>query len=134
MSTLPGCRFHAAGPSGSAGGGAVPVFVPFDDPQPDNGSIVGIVADRTPALMQADTEPHAFGLVGVLLEPGLVPIAGQVLYLSAATEGRATTVKPAASGNVAQRIGILFDASGYDSLNGSAQPTVLLVGEPVLVP
>lgn len=59
------------------------------------------------------------GLAPVLLETGLSPQGGQLLYASAATAGRATNVAPAS----AVEIGVITDASSY-AVDGTVQAII----------
>jgi hypothetical protein len=94
------------------------------------GQLLRFVADNVVGLMQADAAPHLIGYAGVarsglvgagaldaavngitpvLLETGLTPVAGQLLYVSATVPGRATNIAPV---NLFQ-IGSIKDASAY---------------------
>ena len=70
----------------------------------------------TGAAIAANSIGHVVtnGRVRVLLDGGLVPAAGQTIYVSAATAGRATNVAPPA---FQVPIGIIKDASAYAADN-----------------
>jgi hypothetical protein len=79
-------------------------------------NVVGLVG-----AMQAATPLGALGPVVssgrgfVLLEPALVPVAGEALWVSATTPGRATNVAPPL---LSVYLGIVKDASGYGATGG----------------
>lgn len=54
------------------------------------------------------------GVVPVRFEPSLTLQAGEEIYISASTLGRATNVQPSSSGEVIQSIGFLRNALTYD--------------------
>jgi hypothetical protein len=97
-----------------------------------HGELVRMSANNTFVRAQADTSPHVAGLIGVngsgvvgpggpanifpigaqldvLLETGLTPAAGQIVFVSATTAGRGTTVAPV----IAVAVGVIEDASAY---------------------
>lgn len=74
------------------------------------------------------------GTFPVLFVSGLSPVAGNVVYLSNTVAGRATTVAPATSGQYIIVLGILKDATGYNSGTGSALPVNWDAPIPVLIP
>jgi hypothetical protein len=99
------------------------------------GEVVRINGDATVTRAQANTEANATGVVGVtlrgipvgtpgrivnsgyafvLLEVGLTPVAGDPLWLSAATAGRATNVVP----SIPLGLGVIKDASLYAATGG----------------
>ena len=103
------------------------------------GEVVRISADSAITRSQADSAANAQGTVGVagmpianggigpvvtegqsvvLLEAGLVGVAaGQTLWVSPTTPGRATNVKPSGVGEVELCVGIIKNASGYAGNN-----------------
>jgi len=99
------------------------------------GEVVRIAGNLTMTRARANTAANATGVVGVtlqsvpvgvqgrvvnsglgfvLLEAGLTPVAGNSLWLSAATDGRATNVVP----SLAVGLGIIKDASIYAATGG----------------
>jgi len=60
------------------------------------------------------------------------PTAGQDVFLSSATAGRATNNAPTTSGHTVLYLGQIKDATGYDNTNGSALQIWPRVGQPVL--
>lgn len=55
--------------------------------------------------------------VNIRLEPGLTPIAGDILYVSETTAGLATNVIPATLGNYVKPIGHVLNALAYSPLD-----------------
>lgn len=55
------------------------------------------------------------GPAKILLEDSLTPVAGEPVYLGAATAGKMTNVKPATAGNVILVVAYIKDASIYVS-------------------
>jgi hypothetical protein len=106
------------------------------------GELVRLTGDDSVGRMQADSTGHLLGYMGVirsgvvnpggpvdaclsgvlpvLLETGLTPVAGQTLYVSATVAGRATNVAP----GIAFAIGSVKNASAY-ALTGRVVATVL---------
>lgn len=97
-----------------------------------HGAIVRANGNGTFALAQADTAPHATGVLGVnnsgtvanrgpaniftagapvdvLLEGGLSPVAGATVYVSAVVAGRGTTTAP----GIAVAVGTIENVSSY---------------------
>ena len=68
----------------------------------------------------------------MFFDSGLTLTAGNKVYLSDVTSGRVTNIKPTATGHVEQELGTLLDASGYDSVNGSAQLCVWGLKTPII--
>lgn len=59
------------------------------------------------------------------------PAAGQDVFLSDATGGRATNNAPTASGHIVLFLGTLKDPTGYDNTNGSRLSIWPRVGQPI---
>ena len=99
------------------------------------GELVRISALNTLMRAQADSDAHLLGYIGVvfsgkcnprgqvvvwnvgtppkvLLEPGLTPLAGQTLWISATIAGRATNVEPPGPPG-SPSIGTILDATNY---------------------
>lgn len=74
------------------------------------------------------------GKVSILLEPSLTLSAGDKIYLSVSTAGRATNVEPSGSGETSLILGRLLDTTSYNGSVGSAQPCILNIQTPVLIP
>jgi len=70
---------------------------------------VGVIAGQLQSAPGSGTTVIINGSVPVLLEPGLTPAAGEPLFISAATAGRATNVEPALS----RPFAIIFDTARY---------------------
>lgn len=97
------------------------------------GEVVHISANRFVSRAQANLAANIKGAVGVsvgdnfvfggvqrvLLVPGLVLAAGDVLFVSATTPGRATNVMPA----LAKVIGTIFDATQY-AIDGTVRAVI----------
>jgi hypothetical protein len=68
--------------------------------------------------------------VNIRLEPGLAPIAGDILYVSETTAGLATNVIPATLGNYVKPIGHVLNALAYSPLDltGSVVTCLLDMG------
>jgi hypothetical protein len=73
------------------------------------------------------------GVMTVAFVSGLgALVAGETVFLSAATAGKATNVAPTAAGQVVAEIGYVRDGSGYDNISGSThaiyfQPKAIVV-------
>lgn len=100
------------------------------------GEVVRLNGNATVTRAQANIPANVIGLVGamqaatplgalgpvvssgrgfVLLEPALVPVAGEALWVSATTPGRATNVAPPL---LSVYLGIVKDASAYGATGG----------------
>jgi hypothetical protein len=78
-------------------------------------NVTGFVgAMRTDTLLGAVGTLTNMGLGFVLLEPALVPVAGQPLWVSDITAGRATNIAPP----LPVYVGVIKDASGYAATGG----------------
>ena len=116
---------------------------------PVSGEIGYISANNTAARAKAD-DPATAGAIGVydgtasslvvsgkvsiLLDASLTLSAGDIIYLSKDTAGRGTNVAPSTSGQVSIALGRLLDTTSYNSGAGSAQPCILNIQSPELIP
>jgi hypothetical protein len=122
----------------AGGGGGLFLSEPVSNAEADmllRGEVVRISGNSAVLRAQANLPANVVGLAGVmfndtatgglgsvatsgrafvLLEPALVPVAGQALWVSAATAGRATNVAPA----LPVYLGVIKDASGYATTGG----------------
>lgn len=79
---------------------------------------IGAVASGSVAPNGPDVAVVLSGRTFVLLETLLTPLAGQVLWLSASVEGRATNIQPSGDGNFIFPIGTIKNADGYARTGG----------------
>lgn len=121
-------------------------LINFDVVAINNGELVRVSGTNRCVLAQADAAAHVQGLAGaslsgvvgvfgplnvasngfstrVRLEAGLVPVAGETIYVSATVAGRATNIVPA----LAVAIGTIEDPTGY-ALDGRVQAILSIAG------
>lgn len=90
-----------------------------DQTNPDKSEVIGVTT--VSAGINTGTIVQHVGLASVLLEPGLVLIAGQRVWLG--TAGRGTNIEPLVG--VFREVGIVFDSTVYNP--SDPNPTALVI-------
>lgn len=93
---------------------------------------IGVVADSSIASAASGTI-NTLGVANVRFETGLSLGAGNEVFISATTSGSATNVRPTTSGNIAQSIGFIRDATAYNGVTNLLAEVDLVRGAKAVI-
>ena len=109
------------------------------------GQLYTIVDDNTVDLASATDQLHSEAVLGtwdatnlglrvirgypntVRLEPALIPISGQPLYVSESTPGLATNIKPVTIGNYLKPIGYILNSLSYNGVDPTGSTVTFIL-------